>query len=119
VAFDLLADGDEVILRGWCERDGAVRIGFGDCRGEVRAADGGARRSGESRRDDREVLARELRVQHLVEVLARKCAELQKLKGGENELQLTLKLLEDALGVDLRAPGFPARLDGTPQARGT
>jgi transposase len=35
-------------------------------------------------------------LEHLVEVLARKCAELQKLKGGENELQLTLKLLEDA-----------------------
>src|SRR5688572_7515979 len=29
-------------------------------------------------------------------MLARKCAELQKLKGGEDELQLTLKLLEDA-----------------------
>jgi fumarylacetoacetase len=28
-----LADGDEVILRGWCERDGAVRIGLGECRG--------------------------------------------------------------------------------------
>lgn len=28
-----LADGDEVILRGWCERAGAVRIGFGECRG--------------------------------------------------------------------------------------
>ena len=35
-------------------------------------------------------------LEHLVEVLARKCAELQKLKSGENELQLTLKLLEDA-----------------------
>ena len=33
-----LADGDEVIFRGWCERDGATRIGFGECRGEVRAA---------------------------------------------------------------------------------
>ena len=32
-----LQDGDEVIVRGWCERDGAKRIGFGDCRGEVRA----------------------------------------------------------------------------------
>jgi fumarylacetoacetase len=37
-----LADGDEVIFRGWCERDGAVRIGFGECRGEVRAALPGA-----------------------------------------------------------------------------
>lgn len=33
-----LADGDEVILRGWCERAGAVRIGFGECRGEILAA---------------------------------------------------------------------------------
>jgi fumarylacetoacetase len=30
-----LLDGDEVILRGWCERDGATRIGFGECRGVV------------------------------------------------------------------------------------
>ena len=35
-------------------------------------------------------------LEHLVAVLARKCAELAKLKGGEDELQLTLKLLEDA-----------------------
>ncbi len=33
-----LADGDEVIFRGWCDRVGAARIGFGECRGEVRAA---------------------------------------------------------------------------------
>jgi fumarylacetoacetase len=31
-----LEDGDEVIIRGWCERDGAARIGFGECRGIVR-----------------------------------------------------------------------------------
>ena len=30
-----LQDGDCVILRGWCERPGAARIGFGECRGEV------------------------------------------------------------------------------------
>ena len=30
-----LEDGDEVIMRGYCERDGAVRIGFGECRGMV------------------------------------------------------------------------------------
>jgi fumarylacetoacetase len=30
-----LEDGDEVILRGWCEREGAVRIGFGECRGVI------------------------------------------------------------------------------------
>jgi len=30
-----LEDGDEVILRGCCEREGCVRIGFGECRGMV------------------------------------------------------------------------------------
>ena len=30
-----LQDGDTVILRGWCERPGAVRIGFGECVGTV------------------------------------------------------------------------------------
>jgi fumarylacetoacetase len=30
-----LEAGDEVIMRAWCERDGAVRIGFGECRGTV------------------------------------------------------------------------------------
>jgi fumarylacetoacetase len=30
-----LEDGDEVLLRGWCERDGAARIGLGDCGGRV------------------------------------------------------------------------------------
>jgi fumarylacetoacetase len=30
-----LEDGDEVTLRGWCERDGFARIGFGDCAGIV------------------------------------------------------------------------------------
>ena len=33
-----LEDGDEVIMRGYCERDGATRIGFGVCAGEVVAA---------------------------------------------------------------------------------
>ncbi len=33
-----LADGDEVILRGWCEAPGRRRIGFGECRGTVLAA---------------------------------------------------------------------------------
>ena len=27
-----LEDGDEVIMRAWCEKDGAARIGFGACR---------------------------------------------------------------------------------------
>ena len=30
-----LEDGDEVILTGYCEREGFVRIGFGTCRGTV------------------------------------------------------------------------------------
>ena len=34
-----LADGDEVIVRGWCEREGHRRIGFGECRGRVTPAD--------------------------------------------------------------------------------
>jgi fumarylacetoacetase len=34
-----LEDGDEVIMRGWCERQGATRIGFGECRGIVRSAE--------------------------------------------------------------------------------
>ena len=30
-----LADGDAVIFKGWCEKPGFARIGFGECRGEV------------------------------------------------------------------------------------
>ncbi|HEX9565641.1 MAG TPA: fumarylacetoacetase [Gemmatimonadaceae bacterium] len=33
-----LEDGDEVVLRGWCERDGFTRIGFGECTGTVLGA---------------------------------------------------------------------------------
>ncbi len=33
-----LEDGDEVIMRGWCEREGFRRIGFGECRGIVEPA---------------------------------------------------------------------------------
>jgi fumarylacetoacetase len=35
-----LEDGDEVTLRAWCERDGAVRIGLGECVGRVVPAAG-------------------------------------------------------------------------------
>ena len=35
-----LADGDCVVLSGWCEREGAARIGFGECRGTVLPAVG-------------------------------------------------------------------------------
>ncbi|HET8749354.1 MAG TPA: fumarylacetoacetase [Sphingomicrobium sp.] len=33
-----LEDGDELILRAWCEGEGAARIGFGECTGRVVAA---------------------------------------------------------------------------------
>ena len=33
-----IADGDEVIQRGRCEREGAVAIGFGEAAGVVRKA---------------------------------------------------------------------------------
>ena len=33
-----LEDGDEVILRGYCEREGFRRIGFGECRGIISPA---------------------------------------------------------------------------------
>ena len=33
-----LEDGDEITLKAWCEGDGAVRIGFGECVGRVVAA---------------------------------------------------------------------------------
>jgi fumarylacetoacetase len=35
-----LEDGDEVIIKGYCEREGFRRIGFGECRGIVRPARG-------------------------------------------------------------------------------
>jgi fumarylacetoacetase len=31
-----LQDGDEVIIKGFCERDGFARIGFGECRGVIK-----------------------------------------------------------------------------------
>jgi fumarylacetoacetase len=30
-----LEDGDEVILQGYCEREGFRRIGLGSCRGTI------------------------------------------------------------------------------------
>jgi fumarylacetoacetase len=30
-----LEDGDSVVLRGWCEKAGTARIGFGECVGTV------------------------------------------------------------------------------------
>jgi fumarylacetoacetase len=34
-ARSFLEDGDEVTLKAWCEREGTVRIGFGECVGRV------------------------------------------------------------------------------------
>ena len=34
-----LEDGDEVVLRGFCDREGFRRIGLGDCRGVVLPAE--------------------------------------------------------------------------------
>lgn len=34
-----LQDGDTVVMRGWAEADGAVRIGLGECRGTVVAGE--------------------------------------------------------------------------------
>jgi fumarylacetoacetase len=34
-----LADGDEVILKAYAQREGSPRIGFGECRGLVTPAD--------------------------------------------------------------------------------
>ena len=36
-----LEDGDEVTLRGYCARAGAVGIGLGECRGQVRGTESG------------------------------------------------------------------------------
>jgi fumarylacetoacetase len=30
-----LEDGDEIVLRAWCEGEGTARIGFGECVGRV------------------------------------------------------------------------------------
>ncbi|HEV8593001.1 MAG TPA: fumarylacetoacetase [Pyrinomonadaceae bacterium] len=35
-----LEDGDEVIMKGFCEREGFRRIGFGECRGRIIPANG-------------------------------------------------------------------------------
>jgi fumarylacetoacetase len=40
-ARTFLEDGDAVVLRGWCEKPGFARIGFGECRGQVLPASPG------------------------------------------------------------------------------
>ena len=49
-------------------------------------------------------------LEHLIAILARKCAELEKLKGGGGELQVALKLLEEAQqeAAKLDEPATPA-----------
>jgi transposase len=49
-------------------------------------------------------------LEHLIAILARKCAELEKLKGGGGELQVALKLLEEAQqeAAKLDKPATPA-----------
>lgn len=37
-----LEDGDAVVMRAWCARPGAARIGFGECIGRVLPAQGAA-----------------------------------------------------------------------------
>jgi transposase len=56
-------------------------------------------------------LLQKSQLERLVAVLSRKCAELQKLKGGGDELQLALKLLEDAQN-DVAKAGRQAGRDG-------
>jgi fumarylacetoacetase len=34
-----LEDGDEIIMKGFCEREGFRRIGFGECRGLILPAE--------------------------------------------------------------------------------
>ncbi|HCT45738.1 MAG TPA: fumarylacetoacetase, partial [Phycisphaerales bacterium] len=33
-----IADGDEIIMKAYCEREGYRRIGFGECRGIIEPA---------------------------------------------------------------------------------
>src|SRR5690606_24727500 len=33
-----LEDGDEIIMKAYCQRDGFRRIGFGECRGKIAPA---------------------------------------------------------------------------------
>jgi fumarylacetoacetase len=37
-----LEDGDEVVMRAWCQNEGAIRIGFGECRSIILPASGSA-----------------------------------------------------------------------------
>ena len=37
-----LEDGDEIVMRAWCQNEGAVRIGFGECRSIILPASGSA-----------------------------------------------------------------------------
>jgi transposase len=52
-------------------------------------------------------------LEHLIAALARKCVELEKLKGGSGELQMALKLLEEAQqeAAKLAAPTAPTEIE--------
>jgi transposase len=59
-------------------------------------------------------------LEHLIAMLARKCAELEKLKGSGGELQIALKLLEEAQqeAAKLDEPAAPAEKKAKRQQRG-
>ncbi len=63
-------------------------------------------------------------LEHLIAMLARKCAELEKLKGSGGELQIALKLLEDAqqeatkLGGSVMPPAAKKKIKGEQRGHG-
>jgi 3-hydroxyisobutyrate dehydrogenase len=61
-------------------------------------------------------MGRELEVPlELAGLVEQTFARAREQYGGQAQSSQVVKLLEDALGVDLRAPGFPARLEGAPR----
>jgi transposase len=54
-------------------------------------------------------------LEHLIATLARKCAELEKLKGGSGELQMALKLLEEAQHEAAKLAAPPPSPEAEPQ----
>ena len=61
-------------------------------------------------------MGRELEVPlELAGLVEQTFARAREQYGGQAQSSQVVRLLEDALGVDLRAPGFPARLEGAPR----
>jgi transposase len=58
-------------------------------------------------------------LEHLIATLARKCAELEKLKGGGGELQMALKLLEEAQQEAAKLDAPAPSPEAEPKKRGT